>query len=104
MRLELKELISNFYQFIGVEKYSNQNENENKLGIRKELVEINQNGQIEDKLKTCINNILMKGQYNKREYVLTFEKFIKENFQKRPPNAPDYDDRPPQYEDDEEEE
>ena len=58
---------------------------------------------VSDDIKQRIESSIHKyGENNK--YILSFENYLKEGFQKRPPQDPDYDERPEGWNDTEEEE
>ena len=117
MRSKVSELCSSFSYYLKIGEYKDSEtldiitdftpdgynlielEDTGMIDIIKEMFEYN--GDYGD---LHVSTPISKAAKTNCEYVLSFDKFIKEGFQKRPPQDPDYDDRPKGWRDDFEDE
>lgn len=120
MRTKLAELISTMEQYNGMLKNDKEYVGGAKVEIETDIPDMPDHGTItesqtnriksllltESKVNTHQNKLRYFGDENR--YVMTYDVFLKEGFQKRPPQDPNYDDRPRGWndndDDDEEEE
>ena len=131
MRRKLTELISTPDQYNGMGKYSDQYEAGDQVDIRTDLPGAPDKATISESRQKLIRHLVFEGKcmkkfvrvyenkkakdckddgektcetapiHNYERYVLSFDEFVRENFQVRPPQAPDYDDRPKGWRNDE---
>lgn len=116
MRSKLRDLISTMDQHNGMLEHDKEYEGGAEVNIDTEIPDIPDRATISENHKNLIEGLLITEQRveipqkksncveEKNRYVLTYEMFLKEGFQKRPPQDPDYDDRPRGWNDNDDEE
>lgn len=118
MRTKLSDLISTIDQYNGLLKNDKEYVGGATVDIETDLPDFSGHVVVSENHKREIEGLLLTENTScnhedtcisktvNQKYVLTYEDFLQENFQKRPPQDPDYDDRPKgwnDYDDEEEE-